>query len=100
MKFVISTRLEIGLNPIANNFFFNQSGLSIFFIFLNNLPETQGHNFSLFLLNFLSHLILVSKLPSIFFIFKFLSSPIPAAKRSLAIPLTDKQSDLFGVIFI
>ena len=34
----------------------------------------------------------------IFFSFKFFSFPKPDAARSLAIPLTPRQSDLLGVI--
>ena len=35
-----------------------------------------------------------------FFSFKFFNFPEPAAARSLAIPLTPRQSALFGVIDI
>ena len=39
-------------------------------------------------------------MPFIFLIFKSFKVPKPAAAKSLAIPLTDKQSDLLGVKFI
>ena len=97
---MISTKVLIGLNPISVNLLFNHSGLWLFLTILKNRPGTPGHKYSSSFLNFLTHFILLLKLPFIFLIFNSFKVPKPAAARSLAIPLTDKQSDLLGVKFI
>ena len=69
--------------------------------FLKYLPATPGQRYSSSPLNSFSHLIGLSNVPGILFIRAFsFNVPNPAAAKSLAIPLIDKQSPLFGVIFI
>ena len=72
----------------------------MFFTFLKDLPKIEGHKyfFSLGRLTFQ----FIEDLNSSFklFSFKGFKSPIPKADKSLAIPLTPKQSPLFGVISI
>ena len=89
---------EIGFCPIEIIFSFNQSGLSIFFTpvikQLPNIVQAWLSSFSILTLTvcfpFCSNL----------FSLGFFNLPEPAAARSLAIPLTPKQSALFGVIDI
>ena len=69
--------------------------------FLKYLPATPGQRYSSSPLKAFSHLIGLLKVPGILFVRAFsFKVPNPAAAKSLATPLTDKQSPLFGVIFI
>ena len=86
----------MGLNPKERILFFNQFGLSWFFIFLirqlPNIVQACPLFFSIFTFKFCFTVFFV--LPILFSI----NFPKPLAERSLAIPLIPKQSGLFGVI--
>ena len=71
-------------------------GLSVFFtLVIKQLPkELHAWFFSLLIFTFKVCLVF----DFIFFCLKFFSFPKPDAARSLAIPLTPRQSDLLGVI--
>ena len=90
--------MEIGFWPIEIIFSFSQSGLSIFFTpvikQLPNIVHAWLSSFSIFTLTVC--------FPSFFNLFSLRSFNLPesAAARSLAIPLTPKQSALFGVMDI
>jgi len=77
---------------------FNHSGLSVFFTpLIKQLPKDMHawfFSFSIFTL------IVCLFFLSSFFSFWFINIPSPAAAKSLAIPLTPKQSALFGVMEI
>ena len=94
----MSTKADIGLKPIAVNLCWSHLGLSTLVTFLKYLPATPGHN--LLSLNSFFHFIGLLKVSLIFLNLSSFKFPIPAAAKSLAIPLTDKQSDLLGVKFI
>ena len=94
----MSTRAEMGLNPIAVNLFWSHLGLSIFLTFLKYRPATPEHRL-LFWNSFFQVIGLLNDSLT-FLYFNSFNLPIPAAAKSLAIPLTDKQSDLFGVKLI
>ena len=72
----------------------------MFLTFLKDLPKIDGHKDFLSLGSLISQFI--EELNSSFKLFNFkgFNSPIPKADKSLAIPLTPKQSPLFGVISI
>ena len=88
----------MGLRPILKSFFTSHSGLFRLETFRKYLPKT---NSQLLLSLLINHLIGLSKFVfSIFSIFKSFKIPEPFDARSRAIPLTLKQSPLFGVIAI
>ena len=96
MKFVISTNALIGLNPRLISFFCNHSGDTVFFTSLKYLLITYSQlllSFSIFQLIGLSKSNFV-----IFSYFRGFNFPIPLAERSLATPLTPRQSPLLGVM--
>ena len=85
----------MGLRPMLNNFFCNHSGEVEFCISLKYRLTTNEQLFPSFWIDQvigLSNSSLVA-----FFIFIGLSLPIPLADKSLAIPLTLKQSPRLGV---
>ena len=93
---MISTIAEIGFWPIEISLSFSHRGLSVFFtLVIKQLPNVV-HTWSFSLLIFT--LIFCLKFDLIFFSLKSLSFPKPEAARSLAIPLTPRQSGLLGVI--
>ena len=87
---------EIGFWPTEISLSFNHCGLSVFFTFLiKQLPNAEHPwFFSLLIFTFKECFIF----DLIFFSFKFINFPKPEAAKSLATPLTPRQSGLFGVI--
>ena len=93
---MISTIAEIGFCPKEIIFSFSQFGLSLFLTpLIKQLPKAiQPWFFSLVIFTLIFW-------GPVFFIFTlsiFLSFPAPAAAKSLAMPLTPRQSALLGVI--
>ena len=68
--------------------------------FLKDLPNILGHKYFSFSFKSIFQLIKLSNSPSTCKTFSFFKIPIPLAARSLATPLTPKQSPLLGVISI
>ncbi len=98
IKFVISAKALIGLSPILISFFTSHSGLLRLETLRKYLPKTYSQ---LLPSSLTSQLIGLLKLEdSIFSIFNSFNVPQPLAAKSRAIPLTLKQSPLFGVIAI
>ena len=86
----------MGLSPRATIRFFNHFGLSEFLIFfIIQLPKIEQ---ACFLSLSIFTLILCLKDFFILIDFNSFNFPMPLAARSLAIPLTPRQSGLLGVI--
>ena len=72
----------------------------MFLTFLKVLPKIEGHKYFFSLERLTSQFIEELNSSCKLFNFKGFNSPTPKADKSLAIPLTPKQSPLFGVISI
>ena len=92
----MSTIVEIGFCPKEIILSFIHLGLSLFLIpLIKQLPNAEHPWFFSFVI---FTFIFWEPENFIFFLLKFFNLPEPAAARSLAIPLTPRQSALFGVI--
>ena len=72
----------------------------MFLTFLKDLPKIEGHKYFFSSGRLTSQFIEELNWSFKLFNFKGINSPTPKADKSLAIPLTPKQSPLFGVISI
>ena len=84
--------------PIASSLCCIHFGLLELFKFLKYLLVTIGTNFFSRSSSEITNLLGLLKVPLTLLIFNGFNSPNPAEARSLAIPLTPRQSALFGVI--